>query len=270
MPWGRAVLYLLVAVAGLAVCAIWLINRGFEARIASLRDRVLADRSPAGLPDLPPLVRAFALRNGGAANGPSAIHLRHRASLVVNKGSAPVAIEADQWLGTRRSAFVWRAGGNMFGLPVTVIDSVIDGEGLLEARILGTITVAHGTGPDFAAGELQRYLSELPVHPDAILNNGDLSWRQLDERTVEVTGRSAHGEASITFGFDATGDVVAMEAMRPMAVGDRLALTPWRGRYGRYETVGQYRIPTWGDVGWVLPEGLFTYWTGEIVAYEPI
>jgi hypothetical protein len=85
----------------------------------------------------------------------------------------------------------------MFGLPVTVVDSFVAGDGFLQARIAGTLPVATGTGPAFDKGELQRYLSELPVHPDAILNNGQLSWRQLSENTVEATGSSNSGTASV-------------------------------------------------------------------------
>jgi hypothetical protein len=62
----------------------------------------------------------------------------------------------------------------MAGLPVSVVDSIVGGTGRLEARLLGTITVVKGVGPEFDKGESQRYLSELPLHPDAILSHTHL------------------------------------------------------------------------------------------------
>lgn len=268
MPWGRIVLaILLVALVGCG-SYLWLLHQQFEASIDDLRRQTMA--TPAGMvsPELPPLVRAYALRAGGtAAGGPTAIHLRHRARLTTVAGRPPMPLEADQWLATGYANFVWLADGSMSGIPVRVLDSFVDRAGRLEARLVGILPVAVGRGPDFDRGELQRYLSELPVHPDAILNNAELTWRQLDDATVEV----GSGSASVRFSFDAGGDITAMAADdRPMTVGNRTVPTPWRGIYGAYKQFGRYRIPSYGEVGWVLPEGLATYWRGEIISYEPI
>lgn len=271
MRRGRVVFYLLLVLIALATGYGWFASSRFESTIDTLRERVLSADAPAAPVELPEIVRAFALRNGGTIGGPRAVHLRHRATLATAKDAPPIALETDQWLSTRTSELVWRGRGTMMGLPVTVVDSIVGGEGLLEARLLGAITLAHGTGPDFDKGELHRFISELPVHPDAILNNANLRWRVVDASTVEVTARSQYGEASATFSFDDAGDIVGMEAPdRPMTVGNKTVPTVWRGMFGRYKTIGTHRIPTYGEVGWVLPDGIFIYWKGEVVAYEPL
>lgn len=247
---------------------LWLQRQQFEASIAELRRQTIA--TPAGMvsPELPPLVTAYALRAGGRPDGgPTAIHLRHRAKLTTLAGRQPMPLEADQWLATGYSNFVWLADGSMFGMSVRVLDSFVDRTGRLEARLLGILPVAAGSGPDFDRAELQRYLSELPVHPDAILNNAELVWTQLDEATVEVSS----GSARVRFSFGPDGDIIAMDADdRPMTVGNRTVPTPWHGSYGAYKQFGRYRIPSYGEVGWVLPEGLAIYWRGEIASYEPV
>lgn len=43
-----------------------------------------------------------------------------------------------------------------------------------------------------------------------------------------------------------------------------------RTLYANYTEFGGYRIPAYGEVGWLLPDGLFTYWHGTITAYEPV
>jgi hypothetical protein len=40
----------------------------------------------------------------------------------------------------------------MMGVPVSVVDSIVGGDGLLEARLVGTITVAKGVGHEFDKG----------------------------------------------------------------------------------------------------------------------
>ncbi|MHB1102114.1 MAG: DUF6544 family protein [Devosia sp.] len=114
------------------------------------------------------------------------------------------------------------------------------------------------SGPEFAKGELMRYLSELPLYPDAILNAQGLTWRQTDDTTVEASAQSAHGPAALRFLFDGNGDVVAMQADdRPMTVGDTTVPTPWHGIYSKYKQFGPYRIPSYGEVGWGLKRWTF-------------
>lgn len=271
MKRGRAMLFILVVgLAGLAAY-LWFESRSFEAMIAGLRERVITAGEPAAAAiELPEIVRAYATRAGGSIGGPTSVHLHHRATLVTDQRRPPMDIEADQWLATGRADLVWVGRGSMFGLPVSVIDSVVDGSGLLEARLAGVLPVAKGLGADFDKGELQRYLSELPVHPDAILNNAQLRWRRIDDKVVEVSGTSRTGAASVRLFFDASGDIVSLEAAdRPMTVGSTTVPTLWRGQFSKYQQFGRYRIPSYGEVSWVLSEGPFTYWKGEIVAYEP-
>jgi hypothetical protein len=199
------------------------------------------------------------------------LHTRQAATLATGQDQRPIEVEADQWIGTVAPGIVWVARGSMNGVPVTVFDAYVEGRGELSARLLGALQVAGGAGPDYDKGELQRYLSELPVHPDAILNNASLSWRQIDERTVEVTGWSKSGAATLRLYFDGSGDIVRSEADdRPMTQDGRTVPTPWHGTFGDYQQVGRYRIPTYGEVGWLLEEGLFTYWKGRVVSYDSI
>jgi hypothetical protein len=272
MKWIRrmavVVAMIVLALAGYA----WFSNQQFEARIDGVRQALLDGDlgSPPGI-DLPEIVRAYALRAGGTLGGPAVFHATHRATLATAQAGPTISIAADQWTSMTVSELVWRAHGSMMGMPVTVVDSFVGGEGFLEARVIGALQVASGAGPDFDKGELQRYLSELPVYPDAILNNGRLAWRQIDATTVEVTGQSRQGPASLRFMFDEDGDIIGMEAAdRPMSVGRTTVPTAWRGTYDRFRQFGRYRVPSYGEVGWLLPEGLFTYWKGEITSYEPL
>jgi hypothetical protein len=270
----RIVVFAVILIAVLAVAFVLISGWMFDARISALRDELIASQEATGAPsvELPAMVRDYALRAGGTVGGPTAVHARHEATFATAIGAAPLMMHAEQWTGTAVPGIVWKARGSMFALPVTVFDSYVDGRGELAARVLGTFQVAGGSGPDYDKGELMRYLSELPVHPDAILNTAGLAWRQLDASTVEVSADSGAGPARIRFMFDAAGDIVRMEADdRPMSADGAAAVpTPWHGIYGDYRKFGRYRIPAYGEVGWVLESGLFTYWHGRLTAYEPL
>jgi hypothetical protein len=264
----------LVTIAVLAGVYVLAARLKFDTRVTELRTALVTSQQRArALPvDLPEIVRDYAIRAGGREGGPKVFHLRHQAKLMTAKDTPPIALTADQWTGTVQPGIVWRADGSMNGLPVTVFDVYVGGTGELSARLFGAFRVAGGTGPDYDRGELLRYLSELPVHPDAILNNSDLTWRQIDPLTVEVTAVSPSGPVSLRFSFDDAGDIVRSEADdRPMSTSDgRLVPTPWHGLFANYTQFGAYRIPAYGEVGWVLPDGLYTYWRGTIVSYEPV
>ena len=273
MNWMLSAALVIAAVAVAGAIATWLANRGFEAHITSLREALEAaagETAPAQLP-LPDIVLRYAERCGGRVGSLGVIRATQTATLATSKARPAIAVLAQQWTGLSTSGIVWRATGVMNGVPFTVLDAYVAGAGEFSVRLLGTFPVGGGVGPDYDKGELMRYLSELPIYPDAILNNRDLSWRQIDAVTVEVSATSRSGHASVRFTFDAAGDIVAIIADdRPMTAADGSTRpTVWQGSYGQYRQFGRYRLPSYGEVGWVLPEGLFTYWHGTLTGYAP-
>ncbi|HTN64099.1 MAG TPA: DUF6544 family protein, partial [Devosia sp.] len=151
-----------VAAASLGGLAyIWLSNALFESSIKGQRQILSAAQQRVGSPPnaLPELMRTYAIRAGGRENGPTMIHARQSAELVVDPAGLPLTIEADQWTGTIVPGLVWRASGTMNRLPVTIVDSYIDGAGALEARVLGAVAASAGSGAAYDKGELMRYLS---------------------------------------------------------------------------------------------------------------
>jgi hypothetical protein len=130
-------------------------------------------------------------------------------------------------------------------------------------RIAGSVSVATSTGPETAKGEAMRFLAELPWNPDAILNAAGLTWRQVDDATVEVSMMTSGGLATVSLQFDAGGDISAIEAADRPRAGDTPAR--WIGRFSNYAKVGAYRFPRYGEVAWDLAEGEFVYWRGNIL-----
>lgn len=252
-----------------ALIAQFVSSNAFTAKIDTLRQTLLKTQVsvPPDQALIPQLVREFALRNGGQVGGSAALVMTQRAEMRLQPDQPFFHIDATQLTGSRNPGFVWHATGAMGGIiPLQVVDSYVAGSGDLEARIAGSITVAHARGPDIDKGEAMRFLAELAWNPDAILNAAGLAWREIDGQTVEVTLETTSGSVLVTLLFDEAGDIVAIEATdRPRSVGKANIPTPWVGRFSNYERDGAYRWPRHGEVGWILPEGEFIYWRGDIL-----
>ncbi len=242
----------------------------FLDRIGGLQIQLAQDQlsSAPQVGPLPEIVSNFA-RNAGAVMGaPYVVRLTQSVSMRLAPDQPWQELRATHLAGTRASGFVWHARGSMMLVPIGVVDAFVTGTGLLNARILNTISVAHSEGEATDRGELLRYLAEIPLTPDAILNNPALVWKQIDERTVSVTTPFKGGPVTVEFTFNDQGDIVeAFAATRPMGTGETWVDTPWRGRFFDYEQLGPRRIPTRAEVGWELADGYYLYFRGTIESY---
>jgi Family of unknown function (DUF6544) len=55
---------------------------------------------------------------------------------------------------------------------------------------------------------------------------------------------------------------------RPRRVGKQVVDTPWSGVFGNYRELDGVRLPTTGEVSWLLPDGLFTYFRCTLTAWS--
>ncbi len=228
---------------------------------------------PAARTDLPAIVQVFAER-GMAATTRLAAHvtLRQAAEMRRSKGADWLSLSARQVVRTDQPGFVWTATQKLGPLVmVRVIDSYVEGRGLLDVRLLGWIRLGRETGPEADRGEAMRYLAELAWTPDAILANHAIIWQQLAPNRVRASLELEDGPASVEFLFDEAGDITEIVAKdRPARDQDgKPVVLDWQGYVGEYATLGARRIPLRAEVGYVYPDGYEAYWRGRITAYEP-
>jgi len=134
---------------------------------------------------------------------------------------------------------------------------------VLRARLLGAIPVASaGPDPRMNEAELQRYLSETPWFPTALLPASGVTWEGIDDRTARATVEDGDVSATAVFYFDEDDHVVRLTADRYRQDVDDVA--PWVGRYGEYAEVDGMTIPTRAEVAWETAEGAVPYWRGTV------
>lgn len=140
------------------------------------------------------------------------------------------AFRSDQLVVTQRPGFDW--DGRIAALPgvaVHVHDALVAGQGLLQARLAGLVSVADvPPSPQLAEGELMRYLAEAPWYPTALLPSRGVQWRGLDASRAEASLVDGPNRVRLVFGFGADGLIERIEASaRGRTVGDRVVMTPW-------------------------------------------
>lgn len=222
---------------------------------------------------LPPQVAGFALRNGGKVGaGHLAIDLVQRADLRMKRGGLFAAFTACQRIAVGQTGFVWQARRRLGPLTLLrVADILVEGDGRLEARLFGALTVLRADGVETTLAEAYRYLAELPWAPDAILGNAELAWRMVGPDAAEVKLDTRVGTARVTFLFDASGDITSMEARERPArdSAGRPVRYDWRGQYGDYQDFAGRRLPAYGEVGYAYPEGYEVYYRSRLVGCTP-
>jgi hypothetical protein len=220
-------------------------------------------------PPVPALIRSFARRMMSEDPIPNTVWLRQCGEMRANLPGSWQPFTAEQVISIHQPGFAWLA--RMQAAPLAsarVIDCYVDGRGLLEARLFGSLRLVRAAGPQADRGELMRYLAELAWAPHAMLHNPQLSWREIDATTVEVSAECQAGPARVRLIFE-NGEITRIEADdRPRRVGRRIVPTRWRGRYCDYRAMNGCRIPTQAAVRWLLEDGSFEYWRGRVTAYR--
>jgi hypothetical protein len=240
-------------------------RRRTDAMIARLEQARVTELS---IPLVPAIVQSFARRAVREMLVPDTVWLRQSGEMRANLRDPWRPFTAEQVISIHQPGFVWL--GQMLAAPLSsarVLDCYVDGKGLLEARLFGSLRLTGAAGPQADKGESMRYLAELAWAPHAMLHNPQLSWREIDATSFEVSAESPVGPARVRLIVE-NGDITRVEADdRPRMVGRRLVPTRWQGRCSDYREMNGCRIPTRAAVSWLLEDGPFEYWRGRVMTF---
>jgi len=256
----------LLSALGLGAAAGWIVSRRFDARVDSnlslVREAPVATAESA---DLPPLLENYCARTVlPVGAGMRWFRIEQTGEMRMKPGGEWKPFTATQIYAVSEPSFVWRASFKAF----EVVDSIVNGTGCLEARVLGVLPVVKTSGAEATRAQLLRYLAEIVWVPRAIASNRFVSWRQLSDTEVIAKLEHSGAHVELRFRFDEHGDIERVEGMRARAVHGGLVRSPWIGEFSGYEPVGGVRIPSHGEVRWELDSGPFTYWRATVTSLE--
>lgn len=164
------------------------------------------------------------------------------------------------------AAFYWDARITMAPLlTVRVLDSYVGGQASMVGRLAGVIAVVDQAGSEaLARGALARYLAEAVWFPTRLADGAGLGWTPVDATSARATLEDSGIIVTLTFSFDGRGDVVGVSGTRPREVDGDYVDTPWVGRFAEYRHLHGFRIPTYGEVAWVVDGVETPYWRGTV------
>lgn len=230
---------------------------------------------PAGeLTGLPEPVQRFfrqALRPEQALIADLTFHQTGKINLST-RNAAWKSFSAQQDVIMQSPRFIWQAEVVMApGIKAFVIDSYNQGQGWLQAKVFGLLTVAEdkGTG-DIAEGELMRFLAEAAWYPTRLLPSQGVHWQGVDDNKAMATLKSAGKSVSLTFTFNEQGlieSVFTQERYRQHINGESI-YAPWRGLFSDYRSVNGMLLPHQGEVSWQLNGQWQSYWQGQITDWD--
>lgn len=148
-----------------ATLDLWNVSRRFERVIEGYTATVRATPQMAAIrTDLPPLLRAYIHRFEGSALAHARwVRIEQRGEMRLAPDGAWLPFQAVQYVSVSQPAFLWRGTVRMLpNVNATVIDGVVDSQGILESRWFNAVPMAKVTGTDILKAELQRYVAELP------------------------------------------------------------------------------------------------------------
>ena len=159
-----------------------------------------------------------------------------------------------------------------FGLVVPVVgrDTYLQGRGRLLIRLMDLVSVVDATGPEVDTGELVTYLNDLVLIAPSMLLAPDVSWKEVDSASFNLT-LTDHGRAvSARVFVDERGAPVTFETT------DRFCEDPsepkkwmrarWSTPMQAFRSVEGRQVPTRGLAVWHLTQGDFAYADFELVA----
>lgn len=232
---------------------------------------------PLALQTLPDPVRRYfaaALRRPAgalrAARLESAGTFRQVADGTGTPDSGWFPFTATQTFTVEPPAFVWAATMQMRPfVKVFVRDTYVDGRGSMQGSALGIVPVVEASSaPELNAGALLRYLAEAAWVPPALLPSERLRWEPVDDRHAKATLTDGSVTVSAVFEFNGSGDIVGVSAARARATDRGYETTPWEGRFWEHQERDGMRIPTRGEVAWILDGTRQPYWRGELRGAE--
>ena len=151
-------------------------------------------------------------------------------------------------------------------LPMFGLDTYQAGHGRMHGKLLGLITVADGSGPEFDISELTTYVNDALMFAPSMLLTPAVSWTTVDDDSFEVSMSDKGISATSRVFVDAQGRMVDFSttdrwAALPAGLTRARWTTPidgWLNHDGRW-------LPTGGHAVWHLDSGDFEYGRGQFV-----
>jgi len=179
-------------------------------------------------------------------------------------GQPWMKFKAEETYTTSPPGFQWKAKFQIAGIPLLKVEDKFEmGKGRMLGRFAGLKTIFDEQGEKIDQASMMRYLNEMMWFPTAFLSR-NMSWKELDDKTAQVTFSDGDKEVEAQLHFDHEGRMKNFTAMRFRENDGEYTLDQWSTpitSYGEYEGLN---LPNKGLAVWHLSDGDFPYIEIEI------
>ncbi|MGC6767298.1 DUF6544 family protein [Enterococcus sp. LJL51] len=239
---------------------------------------ISGSREPSGkfskdtVAQLPPLLQRH-ITNGGYLEKPLMSNMfiqfiNTKFRLSPDKKTMPIQFQQLNFAGRPdRHAFLTAKMAGV--LPLQAKDSVIAGIGSMTGVLAKHFQLFRSTGAEMDQGQLITALADAVYLPSLFVQDF-VTWRTIDEQTVEGCITWENISAAGRFSFDEQGNIIRFDTddryMDDNGKGSKLV--PWYVLYANYQNQNGFWQPGKVQVNWQLPEGAYTYFESNQIKIE--
>lgn len=215
---------------------------------------------------LPPPVRRSLERCGVVGTEvPTSVVVRQRGRIRTDEDARWLRFAALQEYQVDPPGFVWNASLKIGGITVgKAIDTLVDGHGQMNVKLLGAFTVVDEAGPELDQGTALRWLNETMWFP-AVWATEVISWEPIDDVSARASVTVGDLTVDAVFVFDDEGRLVDCRANRYLVDAERSFMAPWSTPLSDHASFGGVLLPSAGSAVWSLDDGDLEYIQIEVV-----
>ena len=145
-------------------------------------------------------------------------------------------------------------------IPLIGRDSYLEGRGRMQGRLLGLLSVADGSGPEFDTGELVTYLNDAVLLAPSMLLRLPVTWSAAGGDAFDVTLADCGNRVTARVMLDHHGlpcDFSTEDRCYDGPAG--LVRTRWTTPVRGWRPAGGRQLPAIGSAVWHLRDGPLTY-----------
>ena len=175
------------------------------------------------------------------------------------KDFAPVVVE--QFSFTDNPARLFFMEMKFMGMKIFGLHHYESANASMVIKILDLVTVADACGPEMDIGETVTVFNDMCILAPAALIDSRISWRQIDDLSVEGTFTNGDISVSATLYFNETGQLINFisEDRYYWNEDNTYDLFPWATPLGDYKEINGLNLAAYGEAVWMKEEGPFTY-----------
>ena len=154
-------------------------------------------------------------------------------------------------------------------VPMLGTDTYIDHVGRMHGKLLGAITVANGTGPEFDLGELVTYVNDAVMLAPSMLLTPNARWHEVDDDAFDITLTDTGNVVTARCFVDELGRLINFNTEDRWYAGTTPPTrTPWSTPIGGWTLLDDGRhVPSSGSAVWHFEGDEFVYARGSFDGY---